>query len=49
VKQNDTGAPTASPQRREARRWIERQLRWEHTLDALRHRRGRTFPAGKAA
>jgi hypothetical protein len=21
---------------REARRWIERQLRWEHTLDALR-------------
>jgi hypothetical protein len=33
----------------EARRWIERQLRWERTLDTLRdHRAGRSV-AAKAA
>ena len=33
----------------EARHWIERQLRWERTLDTLRdHRSGRSTPA-KAA
>jgi hypothetical protein len=39
----------ASTERREARRWIERQLRWERTLGALRHRRTHPVPTGKAA
>ena len=32
---------------RDARRWIERQLRWERTLDVLRDRRPE--PARRAA
>jgi hypothetical protein len=33
----NSGLPTRTS-RRDARRWIERQLRWERTLGALRSR-----------
>ena len=33
----NSGLPTRTSQR-DARRWIERQLRWERTLGALRGR-----------
>ncbi|MGZ4713941.1 MAG: hypothetical protein ACXVJ7_04885 [Acidimicrobiia bacterium] len=37
----NTGLPARTSQR-DARRWIERQLRWERTLGALRGRDPRT-------
>jgi len=33
----NVGLPARTSQR-DARRWIERQLRWERTLGALRHK-----------
>jgi hypothetical protein len=49
VTRNRTAPRPAGTEQREARRWIERQLRWERTLGALRHRRSHPAPAGKAA
>jgi hypothetical protein len=49
VKRTTTGSRPVDPEGREARRWIERQLRWERTLGALRHRRTHPVPARKAA
>ena len=42
----NTGLPARTSQR-EARRWIERQLRWERTLGALRGKEN--HPARRAA
>ena len=42
----NTGLPALSSQR-DARRWIERQLRWERTLGALRGKEN--HPARQAA
>jgi hypothetical protein len=42
----NAGLPAKTSQR-DARRWIERQLRWERTLGALRGRED--HPARKAA
>ena len=42
----NTGLPARTSQK-DARRWIERQLRWERTLDTLRSRED--APIRKAA
>jgi|GEM_PF-6416294 hypothetical protein len=42
----NTGLPARTSQR-DARRWIERQLRWERTLGSLRGKEN--HPARKAA
>jgi hypothetical protein len=42
----NSGLPGRTSQK-DARRWIERQLRWERTLGALRHREA--TPERKAA
>ena len=42
----NVGRP-ARTSHKDARRWIERQLRWERTLDTLRGRRSE--PARRAA
>jgi hypothetical protein len=45
-----TNRTTGHTQSVEARRWIERQLRWERTLGTLRdHRAGRPAVEAKAA
>jgi len=48
MKRTSTG-PSATTERREAKHWIERQLRWERTLGALRHQRSEPVPAEQAA
>ena len=48
MKRTSTGH-SATTERREAKHWIERQLRWERTLGALRHQRSEPVPAEQAA
>ena len=48
VKRTSTSKP-ATTERHEAKHWIERQLRWERTLGALRHQRTDPEPVEQAA
>jgi hypothetical protein len=49
VSAQHDSALTARSENRDAKRWIERQLRWERTLGALRGRENHPTHERKAA